>query len=131
MKLKISIDNKSYEVDVEVAETESPTAVRYVTSGGGRTAGPAAPTPSSNGSGGGEGKQPADEAKACRSPLAGVVSEVSVAVGDSVELDQSVLVLEAMKMFTTITSPVSGKVMSIEVAVGDSVKQGQLLIEFE
>jgi len=41
------------------------------------------------------------------------------------------VILEAMKMFTSITSPGAGKIKAVEVAQGDGVKQGQLLIEFE
>lgn len=130
MKLKITIDNKSYEVDIEVAEEQPTTAVRYVgvNGTGARPAGgggaPAAPSSA-------DARQPADEAKACRSPLAGVVSEINVEVGDSVDADQPMVVLEAMKMFTTITSPLAGKVKAIDVAKGDQVKQGQLLVELE
>jgi biotin carboxyl carrier protein len=126
VKLIITVEGKKYEVEVEVAETEPPVAVRYVATGAA-----AAPRPAAPAAAGDSGRQPADESKACRSPLAGVVSEINVEVGQEVEVEQPVLVLEAMKMFTTITSPVAGKVKSIDVAVGAAVKQGQLLIEFE
>ncbi len=129
MKLIITVEGKKYEVEVEVADAESPVAVRYVTTGGAAAA--AAPRAAAPAAAAGSGRQPTDEGKACRSPLAGVVSEVNVEIGQEVEIEQPVLVLEAMKMFTTITSPVAGKVKSIDVAVGDAVKQGQLLIEFE
>lgn len=132
MKLKITIENKVYEVDVEVAEEQAPVAVRYVAVGGGPASGPASPARSNSvASGGAADAQPDDEAKACRSPLAGVVSEVKVAAGEEVTADQPVLVLEAMKMFTTITSPAAGKVKCVHVEVAQAVKQGQLLIEFE
>ncbi len=130
MRLIITVEGKKYEVEVEVAEAESPVAVRYVATGG-AGGGASAPRASAPSGGSSSGRQPADESKACRSPLAGVVSEVTVEVGQEVEIEQPVLVLEAMKMFTTITSPVSGRVKSIDVAVGTAVKQGQLLIEFE
>ncbi len=126
MRLRVTIDGKAYEVDIEVAEPEPTTTVRYV--GGGRSSAPVAPLAAPSGGG---GRNPADEGRACRSPLAGVVSEVNVAPGDVVTADQAVLVLEAMKMFTTITSPVDGTVVAVDVAVGDAVKQGQLLVEFE
>lgn len=133
MRLNITVEGKTYEVDVEVAEEPSGGPVRYVTTGSG--SGAAAPTPAARPAApaptGGAGREPADEGRACRSPLAGVVSEVAIKPGDEVSADQPVLVLEAMKMFTTITSPVSGKVKAVDVAVGDAVKQGQLLVEFE
>lgn len=126
MRLKIEIEGKTYEVEVEVAEEATP--LRYVS--GGRTSGPAMPRPVAAPAAAG-GRQPEDEAKACRSPLAGVVSEVKVAVGDEVEDDQAVVVLEAMKMFTTITAPMSGRIKAIDIQTGDAVKQGQLLVELE
>lgn len=133
MRLIITVEGKKFEVDVEVAEPEPVRGIRYVGGGGGgATAGArAAPKPEALARGNGDGRQPADEAKTCRSPLTGVVSQVNVAVGDDVAADQPVLVLEAMKMLTTITSPVAGKVKALDVAVGDAVKQGQLLVELE
>lgn len=128
MKLNITIEGKVYEVEVEVAE-EAPRAM-YLSgpkSGGGAAAAPRAAAPV----GGTAGRTLDDESKACRSPLSGVVSQVKVAVGDEVEADQELVILEAMKMFTSITSPEAGKIKAVEVAQGDGVKQGQLLIEFE
>ena len=127
MKLKITVEGKLYEVDVEVAEPESP-ALRYVGGSSGRAATPAALRPAAAA---GDARQPDDETKACRSPLAGVVSEVKTEVGREVAVDEPLLVLEAMKMFTTITSPVAGKVKAVYAEVGAAVKQGQLMVEFE
>lgn len=129
MRLNITLDGKTYEVEVEVAEPEPP-AARFFTPPGSNNAfatlrqtAPSAPTP--------EAQKPVDESKVCRSPLAGVVTEINVEVGQQVEVNQPLLVLEAMKMFTTITSPVAGKVKAIHVDVRDAVKQGQLLVEIE
>jgi len=41
------------------------------------------------------------------------------------------LVLEAMKMETSVTAPVAGKVAAVKVAAGDSVQAGQIVVEFE
>jgi methylmalonyl-CoA carboxyltransferase small subunit len=126
MRLKITVDGQEYEVDVEVAEPEPPTRTTYIQS-----------TSHAQGAGGGGAPQPAapevaaDEAKVVRSPLAGVVSKVETVADQEVAADQEILVLEAMKMFTTITSPRAGKIKSVTVAVGDPVKQGQILVEFE
>lgn len=130
MRLKITVDGKAYDVEVEVAEADVATGVRYVGGGGNGGGGGARPMAAPS-SGGGGGREVADEANALRSPLAGVVSEVKVGVGDTVEADQEVIVLEAMKMFTTITAPRAGTVKALEVAKGDAVKQGALLLEFE
>lgn len=125
MKLRVNVEGKTYEVEVEVAEPEAPVATQVArtprASGGG-----AAPKKSS----GAPVSNVADD-KACKSPLAGVVSSVEVKPGDEVKADQPLLVLEAMKMLTTVTCPRDAKVKDVPVAVGDSVKQGQLLVEFE
>ncbi len=126
MKLNITIEGKVYEVEVEVAE-EAPKAV-YLS--GPRSAGGPAPRAAAPAAGS-AGRQVEDESKACRSPLSGVVSQVKVAAGDTVEADQELVILEAMKMFTSITSPHDGVIKAVDVAQGDGVKQGQLLIEFE
>jgi biotin carboxyl carrier protein len=41
------------------------------------------------------------------------------------------MVLEAMKMETEITSPINGKIAKVNVKVGDSVQGSQVLVEFE
>ena len=127
MKLKITIEGKVYEVDVEVSESEPTTGIRYV-QGESHTLVSTAPVvvPSSRG-----GEAVSDESKVCRSPLAGVVSEVNVEVGQEVAAEQQIFVLEAMKMFTTITSPVAGKVKAVLVEKTNAVKQGQVLLEIE
>ena len=70
-------------------------------------------------------------AKVCRSPFAGTVSRVAAQVGQTIQVNDVLLVLEAMKMETVITAPIAGKVAKINVNVGDAVQQGQVLVEFE
>jgi len=69
--------------------------------------------------------------KLIKAPMPGVVLSVNVEVGQEVLEDESLLVLEAMKMESSLVSPSSGVVKSIEVASGETVEKGQLLIEFE
>jgi biotin carboxyl carrier protein len=56
---------------------------------------------------------------------------VKVAVGDSVNQGDPVIVIEAMKMNTNVASPTTGKVTSVNVKPGDNVKQSQVLMTFE
>ena len=63
--------------------------------------------------------------------VGGVVVRVNAQEGQQVKIDDSLLVLEAMKMETTITSPVSGKVKKFRIGVGESVQSGQVLVDFE
>jgi len=61
----------------------------------------------------------------------GTVISLLVAVGDDVELDQSLLELETDKAIVAIPSPAAGKVASIEVAEGDSVAVGAVILKLE
>ena len=128
MKLKLTVDGKLYEVDVEVAEAEQPRPT-YVPPAGQvrRETGTADKTAPANS---GE-QQVADESKVCRSPIAGVVVRAPAQVGQEIQVDDVLLVLEAMKMETMITAPVAGKIAKINCDVGDSVQARQVLVEFE
>ncbi len=64
-------------------------------------------------------------------PLPGKILSIDVKVGDSVALNQEVLVLEAMKMENAITSDFAGVVKRILVAEGENVATNAALIEFE
>jgi len=60
--------------------------------------------------------------------IPGLVGKVFVKAGDTVELNQQLIIIEAMKMETAVTAPVAGTVKSISVKTGDGVKGGQLLL---
>lgn len=128
MKLKITIDGKTYDVDVDVAEEERPSSgpYYYVPPSTPVTM-PSAPPPLAPPPQGGD----VDEAKVCRSPIAGVVVRINVQPGQQIQANDPMLVLEAMKMETNITSPVSGKVKSVNATVGEGVQIGQVVVEFE
>jgi len=60
----------------------------------------------------------------------GVVIEVSVKVGDNVKAGQVVVILEAMKMKTNISSDRDGKIASVNISPNDSVEAGQAMLTF-
>ena len=64
-------------------------------------------------------------------PIPGKVVAIKVAVGDSVEPGQSLVVLEAMKMENELAAEQAGSVTAIHVAGGDTVDGGQVLVEIE
>ncbi|HHP7238974.1 biotin/lipoyl-containing protein [Longibacter sp.] len=66
-----------------------------------------------------------------RAPMPGLVLDVRVAVGDAVEADEGLLVLEAMKMENELKAPSSGRVAAIHASAGDAVDKNALLIEIE
>ena len=63
-----------------------------------------------------------------KAPLPGTISSISVKVGDQVNVGDSVLVLEAMKMQNNIEAEYAGTVTSIVVNPGDSVMEGAVLL---
>lgn len=69
--------------------------------------------------------------KLIKAPMPGVVLQVNVSVGQEVQEDESLVILEAMKMESSLVAPSSGIVKTISVASGDTVEKEQLLIEFE
>ena len=71
------------------------------------------------------------EEKDVRSMMPGKVVELLVNEGDQVEKDQSVIVIEAMKMENEIRAAVAGTVQAIHVEAGQAVESGQLLMELE
>jgi oxaloacetate decarboxylase alpha subunit len=60
--------------------------------------------------------------------LGGNIFKVLCKVGDVIALDQTVLILEAMKMETEVKSPIAGTITSIDIKEGDAVTPGQLLL---
>lgn len=125
-KFKITVDGRSYNVTVEdqteagatlhpspgpmsaVAPAASPAAAAAVVE---RPSAPAAA---------GAGDEVA--------PLGGVVQTIEVSVGQQVSEGDKIVVLEAMKMKTTVYAKHSGKVTRIAVKVGDGVEAGQALM---
>ena len=60
-------------------------------------------------------------------PLAGNVWKVLIAVGDKVELDDEVIILEALKMETPIFCDDAGTITELMVKEGDAVNEGDVL----
>jgi methylmalonyl-CoA carboxyltransferase small subunit len=128
LKLRITVDQKVYEVDVEVAEDDrAPASPAHAYIPAAPTAVPSGPPPLRPAAADGS----VAEDKVCRSPVAGIVVRVNAQLGQQIQANDPLLVLEAMKMETNITSPVAGKVKAINANVGDGVQVGQVLVEFE
>lgn len=63
--------------------------------------------------------------------IPGTINELFIREGDIVKMGDKILILEAMKMFNTITAPHNALIKKIHVAVGDKVPKGFILVEFE
>ncbi len=126
MKLNITIDGKTYEVDVEAVEPEAP-APQALNVGPAPVrvpATPVAPPAPAN-------ETVANEDKVCRSPVSGIVVRIAAQIGQTLQTGDVLVVLEAMKMETNITAPGPGKIAAVRVNQGDSVQAGQIVVEFE
>lgn len=66
-----------------------------------------------------------------RAPMPGNVIAVSVAAGDAVRRGQPLLVIESMKMETTITAPCDGRVQDVHVTVGRTFERDAVLVTLE
>ncbi len=141
MKIKVTIDNQIYDVEIEdlqarpvIAivsgerfkvwpETEAPVEMPIQTPAAPAVSAPTStpePTPAPSTSGG----------KHVNSPLPGVIVAVLVKPGDAVSHGQELCTLEAMKMKNAIKSNREGTIESIEISIGDQVAHGQVLMTF-
>lgn len=130
--LRVTVDGKAYDVLVEElvhdvdapphqsfapptphAAAPAPTVAPAAPTAAAAAPSPISPAPSSGG--------PDDRV----APLAGIVVEINVAVGDVVAVDQPVAVLEAMKMKSVIGAHKAGRVTAIYVSTGDGVEAEQ------
>ena len=59
------------------------------------------------------------------------VTEIMVKVGDSVEVDQSIINVEGDKASMEVPAPIAGVVKEILINVGDKVSTGKLIMKFE
>ena len=115
-KIVLTVNDDEYEVMVEHEESKiAPKLTRVTTQAPTVTKSVAAPAASNSGN-----DVPA--------PLPGVVLGINVKVGDTVKVDDTLLILEAMKMENNIESPRTGKVGEILVEEGDSVEKGSIIM---
>jgi biotin carboxyl carrier protein len=65
---------------------------------------------------------------ALKAPLPGTITSVNVKVGDTVNVGDVVIILEAMKMQNNIEAETAGTITAINVTPGDSVMEGSVLL---
>ncbi|WP_366922280.1 biotin/lipoyl-binding protein [Metallumcola ferriviriculae] len=64
-------------------------------------------------------------------PMEGKVVEVSVKDGDTVEVDDVVLVLEAMKMETPVFATDAGTIKNLKLSAGDTINEEDVICDVE
>lgn len=63
--------------------------------------------------------------------ITGTVWKIEVSEGDVVEADQTVVILESMKMEMPVEAPQAGRVSKISVKEGQAVEEGDVLISLD
>jgi acetyl/propionyl-CoA carboxylase alpha subunit len=74
---------------------------------------------------------PGAEQSTVTAPMPGTVIRLLVSAGDTVKARQPLVVLEAMKMETPLSSPYDAVVRAVNVSEGDRVAGGAVLVELE
>ncbi len=117
-KFNITVNGKTYEVDVEEVGGVATAPVAAPVAAAPKVATPAAAPKVA----------PVAGAKQVTAPMPGTIVSVKVNVGDKVTSDTLVAVLEAMKMENEIFAGVDGTVAGISVSAGDSVNSGDVIV---
>ncbi len=115
------VDGRRYQVKLWVPDLGDAVAVSAASAGAGRGAGPKRPKAAAAGAGSGT----------VAVPMQGTIVKVLVAEGDTVEVGQTVCVLEAMKMENNVNAEKAGTVKEVHVAPGDSVGPGDVIAVIE
>ena len=134
-KLRVTVNGVSYDVDVEVLEDDEDSSYGYAATnvysppGGVPMAAPSvAPPPASTPP---RSTSTGASTKSLTAPIPGLVKETKVKPGDKVKENDPVVVLEAMKMETVISSPMDGVIKEVLVQASQNVQQGEVLVTFE
>jgi acetyl-CoA/propionyl-CoA carboxylase biotin carboxyl carrier protein len=117
----VEVDGRRFQVKVWLPE--SPEIPAGAGAAAGRSAGRAGRSRSAASGGGG-----AAGSGEVVSPMQGTIVKTLVSVGEAVEVGQSVVVLEAMKMENHITAEKAGTVSEVRVSAGDTVGTGDVLV---
>jgi biotin carboxyl carrier protein len=137
MKYKVSISDKSYEVEIE--DVHARPIVAYVDGqkfevhpdSGGRPEARAETTESKPVVVSTQPVVQTGTENELTAPLPGTIISVFVKAGDEIEAGKVVLIIEAMKMKNSIRTTRGGKVAEVLVSQGQTVSHKQALVRFE
>lgn len=119
----VTVNGVTYEVTVEeLGEVSAPAATVAA------PAAPVAPKAAPAAPKAAPAAAPAAGGETVKAPMPGTILKMNVKVGDKVEKDGLVCVLEAMKMENEIFSPVAGTVTAINAPQGASVATGDAIV---
>ena len=117
--VQVTVNGTAYHVEMEESTRPKIKPVVRPASAGAAPAAPIMSRPAAGAKGG------------IKSPLPGVILDIKVREGDTVQRGQTLLILEAMKMENDIKADHDGKVTAIKVSKGESILEGTDLIIIE
>ena len=133
MKIKVKVEDKFYEVEIEelnnlpiIARIGDETFEIWPENG---ELPPGQPNRSQQ-QPNFPGMESSSKDKVISAPLPGIITEIYIKPGSMVNKGAPILVIEAMKMKNKLHAGRSGTISLIHIKIGDSVKHNQALIEF-
>lgn len=117
-KASVTVNGKTYQVELDrpaKPAVSKPVARPAAAPAAAPVAAAPAPRPAAGGAG-------------IKSPLPGVILDIKVKVGDTIQRGQTVAILEAMKMENNINADRDGQVVAINVEKGQSIPEGTDII---
>ena len=128
MKHRVTINNRVYEVEVEVVE---PMEMQdYMAYAPAAPAVPAAAAPAAEAPAAAPAAAPvvSGDGECVASPMPGTIVQVNVKPGQAVKEGEVMITLEAMKMENEIMAPKNGTVTQVAVSQGSRVETGTPLV---
>ena len=124
MKYKVTLNGKTYEVEVEQGnailldeyEAVAPKAAPVAAAPAAAAAAPAAAAPA------------AGTGDLIEAPLPGSIFKILVSAGQAVKAGDTLLIIEAMKMENEVSAPRDGVVSSVVTTVGATIATGDALL---
>ena len=132
MKYKVTLNNRTYEVEVE--QGEAMLVDEYEAYAPAPAAAPAAAAPVAAASAAAPAPAPAPAGaslvagEVVKSPMPGNILKINVSLGQKVKEGDVLIVLEAMKMENEIVAPKAGSVAQVAVSKGQVVETGSPLV---
>jgi biotin carboxyl carrier protein len=132
-KYRITINGKTYEVEVEEVGGERASSVSAAQPAPApKIETPAAPKAKAEPAPAPAPKKPAPAGKlTVNAPMPGTILSIKAKPGSTVKKGDVIMILEAMKMENEILAPQDGTIISIEVSEGASVNTGDTLAVME
>ena len=130
MKYKVTLNGRTYEVEVEAGEAmvvDEYEALAPAPAAAPAAAAPA-PAPAAASAAPAPAPLPTAGSEPVNSPMPGKIVSVLVTAGQPVKSGEVLVVLEAMKMENEITAPKDGVIAAVAVEKGTMVETGSLLV---